>query len=271
MYKQTFSVTKNQNVFRQIKQYKLCNSKPNDLRDVKQMNKNAEQNTEVILAAAATLFRQKGIAATTIRAIAREADMLPGSVTYRFSTKDDLLVALMRRAVERVREGVEQMIAETDDPVDRLRFAMRVHLRVLLDEDDAFHVLMLDWHRLSDKTREALARERARYEQIWDSVIQGAAASGRLVPGLDLTLLRRFAFGVGNSVAFWYQPDDPRSIDEIADAYCALLGLGALTREARHPDPTYTYARMGALYPWECERKLAQTPTATPKKEGDDE
>ena len=240
------------------RKYQATESAREQTRSVKQMNKNPEENTEAILTAAAALFRQKGIAATTIRAIAREADMLPGSVTYRYATKDDLLVALMRRAVEKVRDGVERMIAETDDPVERLRLAMRVHMRVLLDGDDAFHVLMLDWGRLSDKTRDALSKERARYEQIWDSVIQGAAASGRLVPGLDLTLLRRFAFGVGNSVALWYQPDDPRSIDEIADAYAALLGLGALSKEARHPDPTYAYARLGALYPWESERKLAR-------------
>lgn len=211
------------------------------------MGKHSEQNREQILLAAAALFRRDGISATTIRAIAHEANMLPGSVTYRFPTKDALLVALMRRAIEEVSVEVERVLAEHADPVERLRYAMRAHLRVLLDGDDAVQVLLLDWHRLPESTRDEFAKERKRYEDIWDTLIESAATSGRLVPGLDLSLLRKFAFGVGNSVAFWYRPGGERTTDEIADAFCALLGLGALAPHARHPDPISTYARLGAL------------------------
>ena len=46
-----------------------------------------------VLAAAATLFRQHGVAGASIRAIADTAGVLPGSVTYRFATKEALVVA----------------------------------------------------------------------------------------------------------------------------------------------------------------------------------
>lgn len=207
----------------------------------------SDKNTEQILQAAATLFRRDGISATTIRAIAKKANMHLGSVTYRFPTKDDLLVALMKRAVDEVSAEVDTVLAETSDPVERLRLAMRAHLRVLLRGDDAVHVLLLDWHRLPDSTRAAFARERANYERIWDDLIEGAASQGKIVPHLDLELLRQFAFGVGNSVAFWYRPDGPRTTDEIADAFCALIGFGAIAASARPRNAQGIYERLGAL------------------------
>ncbi|MGV3621617.1 MAG: TetR/AcrR family transcriptional regulator, partial [Archangium sp.] len=56
---------------------------------------------ERALIAAGKLFREKGFAATTVREIADAADMLPGSLHYRYASKDDILVALMKRGVER--------------------------------------------------------------------------------------------------------------------------------------------------------------------------
>jgi hypothetical protein len=66
----------------------------------------------------------------------------------------------MNPSSSRVFEAIEV----SSDPVERLRLAMRVHLRT-------------------------------RYDSIWDGLIYAAAASGQLVDGLDLSLVRKFAFG----------------------------------------------------------------------------
>lgn len=202
-----------------------------------------------VLTAAAKLFREHGVAGASIRAIADAADVLPGSVTYRYATKEALVVALMQRAVADISSRVFEAIEVSSDPVERLRLAMRVHLRTLLDGDDAVFVLLFDWQRLSPESRAALAHERRRYDSIWDGLICAAAASGQLVDGLDLSLVRKFAFGAANSVAFWYRADGSRSPEEIADAFSALIGLGTLSEHSR-PHPTIeTYERMGALRP----------------------
>ncbi len=200
-----------------------------------------------VLAAAATLFRQHGVAGASIRAIADTAGVLPGSVTYRFATKEALVVALMQRAVADVSSGVLEAIEGTLDPVERLRLAMRVHLRALLYGDDGMFVLLFDWQRLSPGTRAELAQERRRYESIWDGLIYAAAASGQLVEGLDLSLVRKFAFGAANSVAFWYRADGTRTPEEIADAFSVLIGLGALAERSRPTPSLETYLRLGAM------------------------
>ena len=73
-----------------------------------------------VLTAAAKLFREHGVAGASIRAIADAADVLPGSVTYRYATKEALVVALMQRAVADISSRVFEAIEVSSDPVERL-------------------------------------------------------------------------------------------------------------------------------------------------------
>lgn len=199
------------------------------------MNKSIDQGSasDRLLLAAAAEFRRHGVAGATVRAIAKNAGVLPGSLTYRYPTKEALVVALMERAVADISAAVLEAIEGCADPLERLRRAMRAHLRVLLDGGDAAYVLLFDWRRLSDDTRASLSRERHRYESIWDGLIYAAATSGQLASGLDLSLVRKFAFGVANSVAFWYRPGGALSPDQIADVYSQFIGLGTVSPQAR--------------------------------------
>jgi AcrR family transcriptional regulator len=79
---------------------------------------------EVILDAAAALFRKQGFAGTGLRDIAAKAGMLLGSLQYRFPTKESLLVALMERAIERVMLAVRTAAEGVGDPLDRLRLGL---------------------------------------------------------------------------------------------------------------------------------------------------
>ena len=87
---------------------------------------------EKLLAAAAWLFRRKGFAATTLREIAQAAGMLLGSVHYRYSTKDALLLALMERGIEHAIAAVQTAAAQSTDPTERIRLGLRAHLLMLL-------------------------------------------------------------------------------------------------------------------------------------------
>ena len=211
--------------------------------------------TEKLLRAAARLFRKRGIAGASIRAIAKEAGMLPGSVTYRYATKDALAIAMMEQGVERAMQEVLAVIENSRDPVERLRLALRAHLGLLLSGEDAVWVLLYEWERFLEDTRTSMVRLRDRYDAIWDGLIYEAAGSGQLVAGLDLRLVRLFVFGAANSVAQWYRADGPRTPEQIADAFSAFIGLGVLDVTRRPDDLRTALDRFGALDPRRTERE----------------
>lgn len=62
-----------------------------------------------IIAAAYQLLGHKGYDATTIKEIARAADVAPGLVHYYFASKDDLLLAVLQEAAKRYVAEVEKV------------------------------------------------------------------------------------------------------------------------------------------------------------------
>ena len=195
-----------------------------------------DANGNAILDAAATLFRRHGLGGTSIRGVADKAGVLPGSLTYRYPTKESLVLALMERAIADVSAKVIETLTTSADPLERLRFALRAHLAALLAEDDAMYVLLFEWPRLSLSSRRSLSRERRKYEALWDGLLYAAVGSNQIDPTVDLDFLRRSLLGAANSTAIWHSAGNSRSPDQIADAILAMFAFGIATDAARPTD-----------------------------------
>jgi AcrR family transcriptional regulator len=195
-----------------------------------------DEADERILLAAGRLFREKGFGGTTVREIARAANLLPGSLHYRYASKDDVLVALMERGVKRAIAAVTGAIRATRDPVERLRLGLRAHLELLCQGDDSLYVLLYDFRSLPVAARERVERARARYEAFWDGMLYEAWGTGRSRPALDLELVRQFGMGAINWVATWYRPESGRTPAQIADTFWTYMAFGLLGEGFRPPD-----------------------------------
>lgn len=191
---------------------------------------------ERILLAAGRLFREKGFAATTVREIAQAAELLPGSLHYRYASKDDVLVALMERGVKRAIAAVTEAIASTRDPVERLRLGLRAHLELLCQGDDSLYVLLYDFRSLPPAAKDGVEKSRGRYEAFWDGMLYEAWGTGRSRSVLDVELVRQFGMGAINWVATWYRPDSGRTPAQIADTFWTYLAFGLMREDTRPAD-----------------------------------
>lgn len=212
-----------------------------------------EDLDERVLICAGKLFREKGFAATTVREIATEAKMLPGSLHYRFASKDDILVALMRRGVQRALKAIQTAIADEKDAAERLRLGLRAYLVQLCDTtDDSLYVFLFDWRSLTPGAKAGVQRQRKRFEDYWDGLLLEAHASGKARPLLDMELVRHFGFGAMNWVATWYVPGGPRTPEQIADTFWSFMAYGLLHERSRPKDlDTHFAAMLAATMPRE--------------------
>ncbi len=185
------------------------------------------------MAAAARLFRERGFAATTLRDLAAEAGLLLGSVHYRFPSKDHILLALARQAVQRGTEKIERAISQGSDALDRARLGMRAYLELLLSEEDAVYVLLHEWRSVTAEVRRELARCQRELDRLCDQIFADAEGAGLLKPGVSPQLLRLFGLGAANWTAQWYRPGRGASPAEIADTLLAVLGAGVLNEQGR--------------------------------------
>ena len=187
-----------------------------------------KENRDPLLAAAGQLSRTKGFAATTVRDIANAAGMFPGSLHYRYPTKEALLLALMEQGITKATTAVRVAISSSQDPLDRVRLAIRAHLQLLLHEDDSIYVLLYEWRALTGEARESMVRLRDKYDALWDGLLYELAGTAKLRVDIDLKLVRLSALGSINWVAQWYSPQGELTPDDIADTFASYLFHGIL-------------------------------------------
>ncbi|MAM59862.1 TetR/AcrR family transcriptional regulator [Hydrocarboniclastica marina] len=183
-----------------------------------------------ILSNAARLFREKGFEKTSLKEIAEACNMLPGSLYYRYSTKETLLVELMRRGVGLVTAEVEMAYADSDDPVQQLRFCINAHLRALLVDPDTVYALLFEWRSLGPEAREEIVALRDQYESLWAEILAVMIEKGVIKKNVDSRLLRLIGFGALNWVATWFDPNGDHSLEAIGDFVWQIAIGGVITK-----------------------------------------
>jgi AcrR family transcriptional regulator len=176
---------------------------------------NESNRRDVLLRVSARLFRQKGFDGTTIRDIAKAADMHSGSPFYHFETKQEILLAVMEQGLAEGLRKSEDVMSLDLPPEQRLARLIRTHLGTILEDgNDFIPVLLYDWRSLSPANRRRIIAVKDRYDALWQRLLDELAAAGR-VPG-DTRLARLLIFGAINWSGQWYRRGARLSLDEIA-------------------------------------------------------
>lgn len=177
-------------------------------------------------AAATRLFRQRGFHATSMQDLGEALGMNRGSLYHYISAKEELLWAILTRALDRLEERVLPILAADAPPVARLTDAIREHLRVAADHADELSLIQIEWRAL-DRARQAeMIRRRDAYEARWRATLEAGIADGSL-RAFDVRLAGIGILSACNWFTQWYRPGGASSVDEIADAFAELF-LGGL-------------------------------------------
>ncbi|MBL6931139.1 MAG: TetR/AcrR family transcriptional regulator [Rhodospirillales bacterium] len=171
-----------------------------------------------LLDAAAALFAEHGFHAVSMRDIARNVGMLPGSMYYHFPSKNDLLLATYEEGVRQLSQRVDMALADEDEPWARLEAACKAHAEILLNESDYAQVILSVFPRDVAAISDNLKPLRDGYEDRFRILIEALP----LAADVDRNSLRLMLLGALNWSKNWYNPrhGSPR---EIATDMLALL------------------------------------------------
>jgi len=99
----------------------------------KEIPMNAVNKRDRLIESAATLFHRKGMFATSLADIAKDADIPIGNVYYYFKTKEELALSALTRHKEQYLGLFESLNESIDDPRQRLKRAID-HYEMQSDE-----------------------------------------------------------------------------------------------------------------------------------------
>src|SRR5947209_18450737 len=113
--------------------------------------------------AAARLFAEKGYHGTSIGDLARALGVQKGSLYAHIESKADLLWEAASEGAAAFHAGLDG-VPDEGPVVDRIRAALRAHLRVVSEQLDVATVFIREWRYLDGERREEFVAERRRYE-----------------------------------------------------------------------------------------------------------
>jgi TetR/AcrR family transcriptional regulator, cholesterol catabolism regulator len=169
---------------------------------------------------AARLFAQKGYHGTSIGDLADAMGVQKGSLYAHIASKQDLLYETMLEGAAAFHAGLDAIPDELA-VTEKIRLALRSHLRVVADQLDVATVFMQEWRYLEGERRDEILEERRRYEERIRALFREGRELSELRTDLDDATAALLVLSAANWAYTWLQPG--RDTDELADRFYALL------------------------------------------------
>jgi TetR/AcrR family transcriptional regulator, cholesterol catabolism regulator len=169
---------------------------------------------------AARLFAERGFHGTSMGHLAEALGVQKSSLYSLTGSKQELLFETMRDGARAFHAALD---AVPDDvpAIERIRLALRGHLRVVADQLDVATVFTREWRYLDDEYRGAILDERRRYEDRFRALFADGVVAGELRPDLDATAAALLVLSAANWAYTWLAPG--RDTDELADRFTAIV------------------------------------------------
>jgi len=170
--------------------------------------------------AAARLFAERGYHGTSIGDLARALGVQKGSLYAHIDSKQDLLFEAMSEGARAFHEALDA-VPDDRPPADRIRLALRAHLRVVAEQLDVATVFVREWRYLEGERAEAFVAERRRYEERFRALFREGREVGALRTDLDEHAAVLLVLSAANWAYTWLP--EGADTDELADRFVSLL------------------------------------------------
>src|SRR3954452_15299274 len=155
---------------------------------------------------AARLFAEKGYHGTSIGDLAQAMGVQKGSLYAHIESKADLLWEVARDGATAFHEALDG-VAEDRPATEKIRLALRAHLRVVGEQLDIATVFIREWRYLEGEPREQFIAERRRYEERFRAFFREGRELGELRTDLDDATATLLALSAANWAYTWIRPE----------------------------------------------------------------
>ena len=153
-------------------------------------------------------------------ALAQALGVQKGSLYSLTGSKQQLLYETMRNGADAFHTALDD-VPENAPAVERVRDALRGHLRVVAEQLDVATVFTREWRYLEGEYLDEITAERRRYEERWRALLREGVETGDLRVDLDVGATTLLVLSAANWAYTWLEPG--RDTDALADRFTAIL------------------------------------------------
>ncbi|MGC2247365.1 MAG: TetR/AcrR family transcriptional regulator [Terriglobales bacterium] len=182
-----------------------------------------------ILRAAARLFQQQGYDATSMNDVAAALKLSKGGLYHHFQSKDEILFHIMSHAMDITEERVIKAARRVEDPEERLRTLIRLHIGVVLSEEDREITVMLhENHPLPPALRRKINGRKKDYIHFVEILIADVQRQRKTLSEVSPRAAAFALLGMINWIYQWYKPGSALTGDAIVSQFTGIFFRGAV-------------------------------------------
>lgn len=138
-----------------------------------------DRKTEIVTIAA-TLFKEKGYSAVTMRDIAQAMNIKAASLYNHIRSKHEILVLIIIAIAEEYTHTISAIVASEENAVAKLEKVIWLHIDITVRNPDALASLNNDWMHLPQAELDYFLKMREAYEEMFRSIVQKGIADGEI-------------------------------------------------------------------------------------------
>ena len=185
---------------------------------------------EQIIDVALDIISQEGAKRLTMKNIAGRIGISEPAIYRHFRNKRHLMTALIESVARNLTSRINDAASGIDDPVDKLRKILQIHLTYVSDHRGIPRIIYSDSvHQNDPVLRKAVLQMVNHYLDLIRGILLGAREAGRLRSDLDVDAAATAFLGlVQSSVLVWSLSDFDFPIHERAEALWEVFHRGLM-------------------------------------------
>jgi len=182
-----------------------------------------------ILRAAARLFQQQGYDATSMNDVAAALKLSKGGLYHHFQSKDEILYNIMSHAMDITEDRVINVVRRIEGAEERLRTLIRLHIEVVLSEEDREITVMLhENHPLPPALRRKINGRKKDYVHFVENLVTDVQRQHNSTSQVTPRAAAFALVGMINWIYQWYRPDGSLTGEALARQYTDIFFRGAI-------------------------------------------
>lgn len=171
---------------------------------------------ETILKAATSLFAANGFEATSVRRIASESGLsVPGMFHY-FSSKEEILAAIMFGIMEEAFARLQEIIDSDSDPEKKLETLCAFYVERYASHQDELTILISERRSLTPQHQKIFIDRQRIYIEALENIIHKFTEEGIIKP-LNHVVLTFLFYGMVGWTTTWYNPKGTITPEELGE------------------------------------------------------
>jgi len=203
--------------------------------------RNKADKRSLITEAAVEVFAERGFHQARVSDIARRAGVADGTIYLYFKNKEDLLLSVFEEKMDELLAGLRDALADTSDPIERIRRFARFHFDQVRENRSVSEVLQVEL-RLSNKFLKEYRPEKLwAYLGVFGQIVREGQAAGLFRPDVEPFITMWAFFGAMDEIAMQWvlsRKTDRFALETAANQVAEIFIRGLLA-DGSSADPVH--------------------------------